>query len=100
MSIKHVEDSLGKVRAMFDAASARIEALHVGEKVPATILAEQVGSEHGMTGAQAYPILKILFNGYPGVEILRGAHGGIKKIAIAPATNIPAAAPADVPTVE
>ncbi len=97
MSIQHVEDSLNKVRAMFDAASARIEALHPGEKVPATVLAEKIGTEHGMTGAQAYPILKILFTGYPGVEILRGAHGGIKKVVIATPTDLPVVDPTEVP---
>jgi hypothetical protein len=90
MSHKHVEDSLAKIRVIFEEAAARIDALKPGEKIPATKLAEDIGDKHDMTGAQLYPTLKFLFDGYPGVDVKRGAHGGIIKQAlpvIAPAVQ-------------
>lgn len=80
MSKEHIEVSLEKVRSIFKKASDRIEGLKIGEKIPATVLAEEVAKDFKMTGAQAYPILKILFNDYPGVEVKRGAKGGILKV--------------------
>lgn len=77
---KHIEDSLNKIRIIFEKASQRIEDLNKDEKVPATKLAEDLAKEVGMTGPQLYPTLKFLFDGYPGVEIKRGAHGGIVKL--------------------
>lgn len=84
MSHQHVEDSLDKIRSIFEEAAAQIDALKPGEKIPATKLAEQLADKHDMTGAQLYPTLKFLFDGYPGVDIRRGAHGGIVKLAIKP----------------
>jgi hypothetical protein len=81
MNDQHITSSLDKIRTFFDKASSRIEALKPGEKVPATVLADEIAKEHGMTGPQLYPVLKFLFDGYPGVEIRRGAHGGIIKLA-------------------
>lgn len=76
----HLDKAINEVRDLFTAAALRIEALKPGEKIPATQLAQELGVERGMTGAQAYPILKILLNSsYPGVKILKGAHGGIMK---------------------
>jgi hypothetical protein len=77
---QHIEESLAKIRTIFQKASDRIEALKDGEKVPATKLAEDIAKEHGMTGPQLYPTLKFLFDGYPEVEITKGAHGGIRKV--------------------
>lgn len=79
MNSKHVEDSLAKIRTIFEKASARIEDLKKDEKIPATKLAEDLGKEIGMTGPQLYPTLKFLLDGYPGVDIKKGAHGGIIK---------------------
>lgn len=79
MNTKHVEDSLQKIRVIFEKASTRIEALKQGEKIPATKLAEELANEIGMTGPSLYPTIKFLLDGYPGVKILRGAHGGICK---------------------
>lgn len=79
MNKEHVEDSLAKIRTIFEKASTRIEALKPGEKIPATVLAEDIAKENGMTGPQLYPTLKFLFDGYPGVDIRKGAHGGIIK---------------------
>lgn len=76
----HIEGSLGRIREIFLKASTRIEALKVGQKIPATVLASELGEEYGMTGPQLYPILKYLFDGYPGIEVKRGAHGGIVRI--------------------
>ena len=81
MNVDHVENSLAKIRTIFEKASERIEALKVGEKIPATVLADDLAKEHGMTGPQLYPTLKFLFDGYPGVDIRKGAHGGIVKLA-------------------
>lgn len=79
MNSKHIEDSLSKIRTIFEKASQRIEDLKTGEKVPATTLAADLAKEIGMTGPQLYPTLKFLFDGYPGVDIKKGAHGGIIK---------------------
>lgn len=79
MNKTHVEASLDKIRSIFEKASARIEALKPGEKVPATELAAQLGKEIGMTGPQLYPVLRFLFDGYPGILVKRGAHGGLIK---------------------
>jgi len=80
MNTKHIEDSLNKIRVIFEKASQRIEDLKKDEKVPATKLAEDLAKEIGMTGPQLYPTLKFLFDSYPGVEIKKGAHGGIIKL--------------------
>lgn len=86
MNKQHIDSSLEKIRVIYEKASARIEALRPptatqpGEKVPATVLAAEIAKEIGMTGPQLYPTLKFLFDGYPGVKISRGAHGGIEKV--------------------
>lgn len=81
MNTKHVEDSLAKIRVIFEKASTRIEAMKPGEKIPATVLAEELAEAHGLTGPSLYPTLKFLFEGYPGVDVRRGAQGGIVKLA-------------------
>ena len=80
MSEKHVEISLDKIRTIFKKAQSRIDAIPEGNKIPATQLAEDIAKEHGMTGPQLYPTLKFLLDGYPIVDIRRGAHGGIFKL--------------------
>lgn len=102
-SKQHVELALSKVRVIFEEASSRIEGIAPGEKIPATKLAEEIAKAHGMTGPQLYPTLKFLFEGYPGVNVQRGAHGGIirpkptdpKAVA---ATPVAAPAPSPVDT--
>jgi len=76
----HVDESLAKVRIIFEKASERIEALQSGEKIPATKLAEELAQDIGMTGPQLYPTLLFVIKDYPGVAVKRGAHGGIIKI--------------------
>lgn len=89
MNQKHIEDSLAKIRTIFEEASTVIEALKPGEKVAATALAENIAKSHGMTGPQLYPTLKFLFDKYPGVDIKKGAHGGIiKHTAPAPVATV------------
>jgi len=78
-NVDHVESSLNKIRDLFVKASEKIEALQPGEKIPATALAEELGAEFGLTGPQTYPVLKFLFNSYPGIIVRRGAHGGLIK---------------------
>lgn len=80
MNSLHVEDALQKIRVIFERASQKIEDLKKDEKIPATKLAEDLAKEIGMTGPQLYPTLKFLFDGYPGVDIKKGAHGGIIKL--------------------
>lgn len=80
---QHIESSLTKIRSLFEKASARIEALKPGEKVPATKLAEELAVEFDSTGPAIYPTLKFLLDGYPGVEIKKGAQGGILKVDLA-----------------
>ncbi len=80
MNKPHVDASLDKIRVFFEKASAQIEAIPPGEKIPATTLADEIAKAHGMTGPQLYPTLKFLFDDYPGVDILKGAHGGIYKL--------------------
>lgn len=79
---QHVEEALNEVRALFLKAATRIEAIKPGEKIPATQLAEELAKEQSpdMTGPQLYPTLKILLENYPGVDIRRGAHGGIYRL--------------------
>lgn len=98
MNAQHVEDSLAKIRTIFEKASVRIESLKPGEKVPATELAAELAQDviqpngKPMTGPQLYSTLKFLFDGYPGVAVRKGAHGGIIKldpnaVAAVPATD-------------
>jgi hypothetical protein len=86
--VLHLEEALAQVRNLFLKAATRIEALKPGEKIPATQLADDLAKEQGQTGPQVYPTLKILLDGYPGVKILRGAHGGIHR-------PLPVATPVD-----
>jgi len=68
---------------MFDAVSVYIEAMKPNEKVPATVLAKQMAeqlTEFNMTGPQIYPLIKIVLDGYPGIEVKRGATGGVRKL--------------------
>ena len=75
---KHLDDSISFVKAIFDEAVTLIEALKPGEKIPATKLAESLGKSRKLTTPQIYPTLLFLINkNYPGVWILKGAHGGI-----------------------
>lgn len=76
---QHIEETLNKLRAIYTEAATRIDALQGDDKIPATKLAEEIAKSRGMTGPQLYPTLKFLFDDYPGVEISRGAHGGIRK---------------------
>lgn len=80
MNKQHVEDTLARIRPILEKASARIEAIPPGQKIPATTLADELAKELGMTGPQLYPTLKFLFTNYPGVDVRAGAHGGIYKL--------------------
>jgi len=80
MNTEHINNSLARIRVFFEEASTLIDAIPVGQKVPATELAEAVAAPHQMTGPQIYPCLRFLFEGYPGVKVRRGAQGGIYKM--------------------
>jgi hypothetical protein len=80
-SKQHIELVLNqRLRPIFEKAAAKIDSLRPGEKVPATELAKELGKEIGMTGPQLYPTLLFLFKDFPGIEIKRGAHGGLCKL--------------------
>lgn len=82
---EHIDNTLAKIKIIFDKASSKIDSLKSGEKIPATVLAADLASEFTsasgdpMTGPQLYTTLKFLLDGYPGVDVKRGAHGGIIK---------------------
>ena len=80
MNKDHVEKSLNKIRVMFERTSERIESMKSGEKIAATKLVAEIAQEFGLTGPALYPILLYVIRDYPGVEITRGAHGGVKKL--------------------
>lgn len=91
-SKQHMENVWATViRPIFELAREQIDALKPGEKIPATSLAEKLAKPLGMTQAQLYPTLKFLFDGYPGVEIRKGAHGGIFKLPVPSNTVSPVA---------
>lgn len=79
MQDQHIDNSLLKIRAIYVKAVERLEALAPGEKVAATALAAELATEFGLSGAALYPTLKFLFDGYPYFDILRGAHGGLRR---------------------
>lgn len=76
---QHIDQSLAKIKTFFQKASERIDSLKSGEKIPATVLAADLAKDVGMTGPQLYPTLLFLIKDYPGVDVKRGAHGGIIK---------------------
>ncbi len=78
--LAHIESALDEIRALYIKAATEIEALKVGEKIPATTLAGDLAKEQGKTGPQIYPTLKLLFDGYPKVVIKKGAMGGIERV--------------------
>lgn len=78
--MQHVEEAVDKVRTIFMEAATRIESIKPGDKIPATKLAEELAAKRGKTGPTLYPTLKLLLTNYPGVKILKGAHGGIYKL--------------------
>lgn len=83
----HLDTVTAHVRSLFVKAATRIENLKIGEKIPATTLADDLAKELGMTGPTLYPTLKILFTGYPGVAVRKGAHGGIIRLPL-PGTEV------------
>ena len=96
----HIESAVDAVRALYLKAATRIEAIKPGEKIPATQLANELAVEQGITGPALYPVLKMLLVNYPGVEIKRGATGGIYKppiVVVADSKPIAAEVVADIP---
>lgn len=80
----HIDNVLNaRLRPLYEKAAARIDAILPGERIAATKLADEIGKDIGMTGLQLYPILKFLFEDYPGVVVKRGRDGGICKNAVA-----------------
>jgi len=77
---QHIDMVLNnKLRPLLEEAAEVIEALQPGEKIAATELAKQIAEKHGMTGPALYPTLLFLIKGYPGVEVKKGARGGIHR---------------------
>lgn len=79
---KHIDDSLAKIRAIYEKAAERIEALPVDgkSKLPGTTLAAEVGKEFGIAGPTMYPTMLFLYKDYPGTVLKKGAHGGIYRV--------------------
>jgi len=80
MSKQYVDDVLNLIRPFYEEVQAHLDTMKVGEKVPATKLAERIGERHDMTGPQVYPLLKFFFDNCPELKVLRGAHGGLLKV--------------------
>ena len=80
MSKQYVDNILELIRPFFDEVQTHIDTMKVGEKVPATKLAQTIAERHDMTGPQLYPTLKFFFDNCPELEVRRGAHGGLFKI--------------------
>lgn len=80
---KHIDESLAKIRVIFEKAAAVIEALPADgkSKIPGTTLAKDIGQEFGITGPTMYPTMLFLYKGYPGTVLRKGAHGGIIRLA-------------------
>jgi hypothetical protein len=74
MSHPSVDLALDLIRPFFDEAQAHIEAMKVGDKVPATKLAASIAERHGMSGPQIYTLLKFFFDSCPELKVSRGAH--------------------------
>lgn len=85
--MEHIDNTVDRMRNIFQTISNRIEDMKPGTKIPATSLAEEIGKNHGMTGPQLYPLMLFLIKGYPGIEIRRGAHGGIFKLTVTNETS-------------
>ena len=82
MTKQYVDNALALIRPLFDEVQSHLDTMKVGDKVPATKLAQQIAERHGMTGPQAYPTLKFFFDNCPELEVRRGAHGGLFKVAL------------------
>jgi hypothetical protein len=94
MSSKYVEDTLNMIRPFFDEVQTHLDTMKVGDKVPATKLAERIAERHGMTGPQLYPTLKFFFDNCPELEVRRGAQGGLFKVELKAADT--AVAPTEI----
>jgi hypothetical protein len=78
---EHIDHVLTtRFRPLLLEAAEIIEALKPGEKIPATQLAKMIAERHDMTGPAWYPMLRMMLDGYPGVEVRAGAKGGIIKL--------------------
>lgn len=73
-----MEITLTKFRAWFEETIQIIVAIKPGERLPVTVLSEQVAQKFGMKGSQLYPVLRFLFDDLTiqGFKRQRGAHGG------------------------
>lgn len=100
MSHQDIEVALGTIRNFFLEAQQHIDTMKVGDKVPATKLAEQIAQHHEMTGPQLYPVLKFFFDVCSDLNVKRGAHGGLFKVAPPSTTATAPEAVADVATSE
>lgn len=61
-------------------ASVYIENMEANKTKPATKLAGEIGDKFSLSQQEAYSILVHFFKEYPGVEVRKGAHGGIRKL--------------------
>ena len=79
---KHIEESMNKVKAIFDAVSDRIEKMEPGQKILGTAWAEELAAQFGdgWNGPSMYQVMRVVLVGYPGISMKRGRNGGITKL--------------------
>jgi hypothetical protein len=77
---QHIENKLSFLRTIFEEVANRIEALKLGERMPATLLAQTIAAKYEMTGTTLYPTLLIFLKGYPNIKLHRGRNGGIERL--------------------
>jgi hypothetical protein len=78
---QHIDHQLFLLRTIFEEASAKIEALKPGERLPATQLAHTIAAKYEINGIELYTVLKLfLFKNYPNLKVNRGRTGGLEKL--------------------
>lgn len=76
----HIQSTLSSISVMCYAASKHLQALPVGEKMLATVLAKKVADEFNMTFAQWYSTNRLLVEDFPGITVGHGPQkGGLHK---------------------
>lgn len=76
----HIETRLNDIRTIYLKAVERLEALKPGERIPSTVLADEIAKEMGQKTTQLYPILLPMLNGYPRFIRRVGAKGGMERL--------------------
>lgn len=80
MHSDHVDTAVNDIRKIFEDVSSFIEEMKSGEKIPATQLAAKFAEKYNLKGPDLYPTLRFLLRNYPGIQVKRGATGGVYKL--------------------